>query len=333
MPEKIRWGILSTATINDVIIEGIHNSPRSELIGVASRGPERAKKYASERNIPKAYGSYEAILDDREIDVVYISVPNALHCEWTVKAAEAGKHILCEKPIVTSTKDFDKIEPAAKKNNIVLFEAFMYLHHPQTSKVKELLNSGRLGDIKFINSWFDYYLPKDDVNNIRLKKEMHGGSLWDVGVYPNSLSITMAMSGAPVEVYAVKKIEDTDVDLSAYGHLRFSNNIIAQFSVSMRTPFRVGAHIVGEDGYIAIEKPWKPGLDRKETQIVFTTKENKTEVFRFPGVSPYQSEVEAMEACIIDSSDPLVPLSLSREFLKSMLALRESARKGKLVKL
>jgi xylose dehydrogenase (NAD/NADP) len=331
MARKLRWGILSTATINDVVIDALRKASRSEPAAVASRDPGRAKRYASERGIRKAYGSYVELLSDPDIDAVYVSVPNALHGEWAVKAAEARKHVLCEKPIVTNMEDFARVESAAKRNCVVLFEAFMYLHHPQTLKVKELVRSGRLGRLLFIDSWFDYYLPREDTGNIRLDRELQGGSLWDVGTYPNSLSVTMAASKAPVQVFAVTAGDGADVDLRAYGHLTFADGLFAHFSASMRSPFRVGAHIVGEKGWINVDNPWKPGLDGRETRIVFAPSCGEEEVHRFPGVSPYLAEVEAMEACVLDGTEPLVPLALSREFLRSMLALRESARAGKAV--
>jgi len=332
MLQKVRWGIISTATINDVVIAGIRKAARSELMAVASRDLERAKSYASNRNIPKAYGSYEELLKDDEIDAVYVSVPNTLHRHWAVEAADAGKHVLCEKPLVTTISDFKKLEDAARKNRITLFEAYMYLHHPQTRKTLELIQNGALGKILYINCWFDYYLPDEEKDNIRLKRETAGGSLWDVGVYPNSMAITMAMAGAPVEVEAVTRYEGTEVDSSSYGVLRFSNGVITHIAASIKSPFRVGTHIVGKDGFISIERPWKPGLDGKKTQIILYTKDDKQEVFKFPGISPYRCEVEAMEACLIDGAKPVISLEQSKNFLLSMLALHESAKKGAPVK-
>jgi predicted dehydrogenase len=332
MAQKLRWGILSTAMINDVVIQGIRKAPRSELVAVASRDGDKAKDYAAKRSIPRAYGSYEEMLADPDIDAVYISVPNTLHREWAVKAADAGKHVLCEKPLVTTISDFRKVEDAAKKNRVVLFEAFMYIHHPQTRKVVELIENGTLGKLLYISAWFDYFLPDEEKDNIRVRKEMAGGSLWDVGVYPNSMAITAAAAGAPVEAKAVTKYEGTEVDSSSYGTLTFSNDIVAHICVSIKSPFREGVHIVGRDGFITIDKPWKPGLDGKKTSILLTRKDDSQEIFKFPGVSPYQAEVEIMEACVLDGAEPLIPLEQSKNFLRSMLALHESARTGMPVK-
>ena len=332
MHRKLRWGIISTAEINDVVIDGIHRAARSELTAVASRDTNRARAYADRRNIPKAYGSYEELLKDPDIDVLYVSVPNTLHRQWAVEAADAGKHVLCEKPLVTTMSDFKKLEDAARKNRVVLFEAFMYLHHPQTRKVVELIRDDVLGRILHINAWFDYYLPDEVKDNIRLRPDTAGGSLWDVGVYPNSMAITMAMAGTPVEVRALTRYDGTEVDSSSYGFLTFSNGVNACIAASIKSPSRVGAHIVGKEGFISIEKPWKPGLDGRKTQILLLSRDGRSQVFKFPGISPYQCEVEAMEACVIDHAEPVVPLEESRNFLQSMLALHESGRRGVSVK-
>jgi predicted dehydrogenase len=318
--------------INDVVIAGIRKAARSELLAVASRDGAKAKNYAEQRNIPRSYGSYDEMLADPFIDAVYISVPNTLHREWAVKAADAGKNVLCEKPLITTMSDFRKVEDAVKINRVVLFEAFMHIHHPQTQKVVELIQGGALGKLLYISSWFDYYLPDEERDNIRARKEMDGGSLWDVGVYPNSMAITVAAAGAPVEAQAVTRYEGTEVDSSSYGTLTFSNNVIAQVCASIKSPFREGTHIVGKDGFIFIDHPWKPGLDGKKTSIVLTRKDDTQEMFRFPGISPYQSEVEAMEACLLDGAEQVISLEQSKNFLRSMLALHESAQSGKPVK-
>jgi len=157
MSAKLRWGLLSTAQINNALIEPIRRASRSELVAVASRSQAKAEAYAQANHIPKAYGSYEALLADPEVDVIYNSLPNTLHCEWTVKAANAGKHVLCEKPIVTTLSELDEIEAAAKTNQVTIFEAFMYLHHPQTRKVRDLIQTGHLGNLQLVSSWYAYY--------------------------------------------------------------------------------------------------------------------------------------------------------------------------------
>lgn len=336
MTQKLRWGILSTARINRALIGPLHSSPRSELVAVASRDAGKARAYADEHNIPKAYGSYEDLLADPDIDAIYNPLPNTLHREWTVKAAQAGKHVLCEKPIVTTLADLDEVEAAAQANKVVIFEAFMYLHHPQTLRVKEMIQSGRLGDLQLIVSWFSYYLPAEHTHNIRLHPELAGGCLWDVGVYPNSLAIVMAQAGPPVEVWASQIKGETGVDVSMVGQLKFSNGVTAQISSGFRSPFRQGAHIIGEKGIVQIYEPWKPNADGRDCKIdIFTGGDDPSDtiVFKAEGNNPYLHEVKAMEACVLDGAEPVVPLSLSRDFLRSVLALYESAETGQVVRL
>ncbi|HXV42765.1 MAG TPA: Gfo/Idh/MocA family oxidoreductase [Anaerolineae bacterium] len=333
MSDKIRWGLLSTANINDALIEPIRQAGRSELVAVASRSLDKAQAYAQEKGIPKAHGSYEELLADPNIDVIYNPLPNTLHCEWTVKAAEAGKHVLCEKPISPTLAELDQIEAAAKANRVTVFEAFMYLHHPQTLQVKEIIQSGQLGNVQLINSWFAYYLPPEDSHNIRLNPNLAGGALWDVGVYPNSLAIVMAGAGAPVGIWASQIKGETGVDVSLIGQMKFANGVIAQISCGFRTPFREGVHIVGDKGIIQIIEPWKPGLQGKESQFVFIGRDDARETLVVPAVNPYSAEVAAMEACILGGAEPVVPLSLSRDFLRSVLALYESAETGRMVTL
>lgn len=333
MTNKIRWGLLSTAKINNAVIEPLKQSARSELVAVASRDQARAEAYAREKGIPKAHGSYEAMLADPEIDAIYNPLPNLLHAEWTVKAAEAGKHVLCEKPLVTRLEDFDKVAAAARANKVTVFEAFMYLHHPQTRQVKEMIQAGKVGKLQLINSWFAFYLPVADSKNIRLNAGLDGGSLWDVGVYPNSLSIVMAGAGAPVEVWAQQVTGESSVDVYMMAQLKFANGVTAQISCGFRSPFREGAQIVGDEGLIWIEEPWKPWLGGKQTSLLYTTTDDRAERIATQEINPYLCEVQAMEACVLDGAEPVVPLNLSRDFLRSILAIYESARTGKVVEL
>jgi predicted dehydrogenase len=216
---------------------------------------------------------------------------------------------------------------------VTIFEAFMYLHHPQTLKVKQMIADGQLGNIQLINSWFNFYLPPENKTNIRLSTDLHGGAVWDVGVYPNSMAIVMAGAGAPEEVWAQQIIGETGVDVAMRGQMRFSNDAVAQISTGFRTAFREAAFIVGDKGTVNIVEPWKPGLQGKDSQMIFSTIDGNEEIIVIPATNPYLHEVQAMEACLLDGAAPVVPLSLSRDFLRSILALYESAKTGKPVSL
>jgi xylose dehydrogenase (NAD/NADP) len=333
MGNRLRWGLLSTAKINQALIAPLRSATRSELAAVASRSQERAAAYAIEHAIPTVHDSYEALLADPAIDVIYNPLPNSLHAAWTIKAAEAGKHVLCEKPLTLSLAELDRVEAAAKANDVTIFEAFMYLHHPQTRTVLRLVEEDRIGNLRLINSWFNFFLPPANADNIRLNPELGGGSLWDVGVYPNSLAIILTGGDAPAEVWAQQVTAENDVEVMLAGQMRFGSGAVAQISSGFRTPFREGAYLVGDAGIIHVPEPWKPGEQGEPSRITVTGLDDQEEVIEFEGITPYAYEIEAMEACVLDGAEPVVPLSLSRNFLRSVLALYESARTGMSVSL
>lgn len=332
MTQILRWGLLSTANINKALLAPLRQSPRSKLAAVASREAGRAVAYAAQHAIPKAYGSYEDLLADPEIDAVYLSLPNGLHAKWAIKAMQAGKHVLCEKPLVVSLAEFDAVEAAARASGVTIFEAFMYLHHPQTRQALEIVRSGRLGKMQLVNSWFNFHLPPERAANVRLNADLTGGAAWDVGVYPNSVAITMLGEGAPVEVWAQQTIGESGVDVSMIAQLRFASGAVAQISTGFRTPFREAVYLVGERGILHIAEPWKPGLTGRESVMTLTSLDDGAEQIVTPAVDPYLCEVQAMEACVLDGAAPVVTLADSRAFLHSMLAIYQSARTGQVVR-
>ena len=321
---KVRWGILSTARINRALIGPLRASPRSELVAIASRTLDGARDYAERNHIPRAYGSYEELLKDPDIDAVYISLPNHLHGEWTEAAAQSGKHILCEKPLVLTLDEMDRIESAARDHQVTIFEAFMYLHHPQTLRLQEMVRSGRLGQLQSIRSHFSFYLSPDS-GNVRLRPEMGGGCLWDVGVYPVSFSVVMAGAGSPVEVAAVRRDGESGIDTAFDAQMRFSNDVVAQISSGYRRPLEWGATLAGSEGIVDLDEPWKPGYEGTVSSLRIRGHEGDPETLTLSGPDPYLCEVAAMEACILDGAEPVVPLALSRQFLKTVLALYQSA--------
>jgi len=333
MSRILRWGLLSTANINKALIGPIQASPRSELTAVASRDIERARAYAAERDIPNAHGSYEALLADPAIDAIYLSLPNGLHAEWAIKAMQVGKHVLCEKPLVVSMAEFEQVEAAALDTGATIFEAFMYLHHPQTRQALEMVRSGRLGKLQLVNSWFNFFLPPERSTNVRLSAGLTGGSAWDVGVYPNSLSLTMVGEGAPVEVWAQQTVGESGVDVAMAAQLRFASGAVAQISSGFRTPFREAVYLVGDRGILQIHEPWKPGLAGNDSVMTLTDVDGGSETIVTPATDPYLCEVQAMEACVLDGAAPVVSLADSRNFLRSMLAIYESAHTGQVVRL
>jgi xylose dehydrogenase (NAD/NADP) len=321
----LNWGLLSTARINRALITPLRASKRNQLVAVASRTQESAGKYAREWKIPRAHGSYEALLADPEIDVVYISLPNHLHAEWSIKAVAAGKHVLCEKPLALSPEEVDAIKEAARKHGRVVMEAFMYRHHPQTLKVQELVKQGSLGSLKLIRGSFSFLLARE--GDVRLDPAMGGGSIWDLGCYPISYARSV-IGEEPLDVFGWQVTGPTGVDETFVGQMRFDHDILTQFDSSFVIPFHAFMEIVGSEGTLNIPKPFKPETDEK----IYLTRGEKTETIRVKGQELYIGEVENMADAILLKQDPRVSLDDSRANVAAISALLESARTGRAVR-
>jgi len=322
----LNWGLLSTARINRSLIPPLRASKRNQLVAVASRAQDSADKYAQEWKIPRAHGSYEALLADPEIDVIYNPLPNHLHAEWTIKAVEAGKHVLCEKPLALTVEEVDAIQSAARRHGRIVMEAFMYRHHPQTLKVQELVKNGSLGTLKLIRGSFSYVLSRE--GDVRLKPEMGGGSIWDVGCYPISYA-RMIVGENPLEVFGWQVTGPTEIDETFAGQMRFAKGVLAQFDSSFVIPFHTFMEIVGSDGTLNIPRPFRPGTDEK----IYLTQGDKTETIKIPGQELYVGEVENMADAILFGHEPRVSLDDSRANVAVISSLLESARAGKSIKL
>ena len=321
MAKKLNWGLLSTARINRALIPPLQVSKRNHLLAVGSRSQVTADAYAKEEKIERAHGSYEALLADPDIDVVYNSLPNHLHAEWTIKAMEAGKHVLCEKPLALSVDEVDAIKAAAHKHGRVVAEAFMYRHHPQTLKVQELVKSGSIGALKLVRGSFSFMLSRE--GDVRLNPEWGGGSIWDVGCYPISYT-RCVVGGEPLEVFGWQVTGETGIDATFVGQMRFSGDVLAQFDSSFVIPFHAFMEIVGSEGTLSIPHPFKPGINEK----IYLTRDEKTETTVVKGQELYIGEVEDMADAILLGKNSLVSLDDSRANVATITALLESARNG-----
>jgi xylose dehydrogenase (NAD/NADP) len=324
--KKLNWGLLSTARINRSLIPPLQVSKRNHLLAVGSRSQASADAYAKEKKIERAYGSYEALLADPDIDVIYNSLPNHLHAEWTIKAVEEGKHVLCEKPLALSVDDVDAIKAAAHKHGRVVAEAFMYRHHPQTLKVQEIVRSGSIGAVKLIRGSFSFILSHE--GDVRLNPDWGGGSIWDVGCYPISYARS-ALGEEPLEVSGWQVTGDSGIDATFAGQMRFRDDVIAQFDSSFVVPFRAYMEIVGGDGILSIPHPFKPGINEK----IYLTRDEQSETITIKGQELYIGEVEDMADAILLGKNSLVSLDDSRANVAVIKALLESARSGKSVRM
>jgi len=325
--KPLRWGLLSTAKINEALLEPLRASKRNTLAAVASRSQETAEAYAKKHDISKAYGSYQALLADPEIDVIYNPLPNHMHAEWTVNAVEAGKHVLVEKPIALSVAEVEAMEAAAQKHKRVVAEAFMYRHHPQTIKVIDIVGSGKLGKVNFVHGSFTIQFTR--AGNYRLDPEQGGGALWDVGCYP--LSFTRALLKAePLEVFGWQLKGSSGIDETFVAQMRFPNDVYAQFDCSFILPFRAVLEVVGNEGRLTVPTPFKPG---ENEHLLLTRPNGVTDTITIPGQSLYIGEVEDMADAVLLGKSPRVSLADSRANVAAILALFESARTGKPVTL
>ncbi len=323
----LNWGLLGTARINRVIIPPLRASARNRLVAVASRSAERAAAYAAEWGIERALGAYEALLADPSIDVVYIALPNGLHAEWTIKAVQAGKHVLCEKPLATRVADVDAIIAAASIHRRVVAEAFMYRHHPQTALVQRLVAEGRIGSPRVIRGSFRFLHTRAD--DVRWMPELGGGCLWDVGCYPVSFA-RCVLRDEPLEVSGYQRLHPSGVDESFVGQLVFPGGVLAAIDASFCTPFATFMEVAGTAGAVRVGNPFKPGLDASVDVI-----DADGGVTAVPAGSQelYTGEVEDLSAAVLDGTPARVSLADSRGNVAALGALLESARTGRPVSL
>jgi xylose dehydrogenase (NAD/NADP) len=249
----LRLGVLSTANITRELLRAAATTPAVDVVAVASRDELRAQAYALERAIPRPYGSYDELLADPDVDAVYIPLPNSLHHEWTMRALAAGKHVLCEKPYSRRPAEVEEAFDAADKAGLVLMEAFMYRHHPQTSRVAELVADGALGRVRLIRSTFSFVLG--DETNIRALPELDGGALMDIGCY--CVSGSRLLAGEPVHVSGEQVVGPTGIDLSFHGTMRFADDVVAQFDCSFALPRWQRLEVEGDEAALVVESPWR----------------------------------------------------------------------------
>lgn len=336
--DRIRWGLLSTANINKKIIPAIRDSSRGSLVAVASRSADRARAYASSWSIPRWFGSYEDMLTSGEIDAVYLSLPNHLHAEWTIRALEGGVHVLCEKPLALSLEQVDAMTAASRRTGKFLAEAFMYRHHPQTQRIGEWIQEGKLGDLVKLRGVFDFYLGEKqrqpDNLNIRLRPEFGGGSLWDVGVYPLSMAQYL-MGKPPAWVFGSGDWGATGVDESFSGMLGFSPpgepGPTAQISCSFQAPFRTSFEISGTAGHLLITRPFT-NLDQGQ-KIIYYPADGEPQELKAPKKSLYLGEVEDFNRAVLENQPPALSLEESRNHIRTALGLYLSAEEKRLVRL
>jgi predicted dehydrogenase len=315
----VRWGVVSTADINRKVLPGAQASPKVDLVAVASRTQERADAYAREWEIPRAYGSYEAMLDDPEIEAVYISLPNTLHCEWSVRALRAGKHVLCEKPLSRRPHEVEAAFAEAGRAERFLMEAFMYRHNPQTAKLVELVEGGAIGELRLVRSTFSYSLY--DTGNIRLQTEVEGGALMDVGCY--DVSASRLLAGEPERVWGEAWFGPSGTDWVFTATMRHPGDVIATFDCGTALVNRDELEAIGSEGALFLDDPWhclKPGIELR--------RDGGVERIEIEQQDSYRLELENLSDAIRGVGTPLLGRDDALGQARALEALHTSASTG-----
>jgi predicted dehydrogenase len=316
---SVRFGIISTAHINRLVLAGARESDRADVVAVASRDLARAEEYAREHGIERAHGSYEALLEDTDVEAVYISLPNSLHVEWSVKALEAGKHVLCEKPLSRRAVDVERAFDAADAAGRILAEAFMYRHNPQTAKLVELVDGGAIGRLRLIRAAFSFTVEDDA--NVRLANDLDGGGLMDVGCY--CVSGSRLLGGEPERVYARQVVGPSGVDVVFAGVMAFPGDVTAHFDCGLALPDRDELEVIGEEGSLFLDDPW-----HCRRPVIVMRRGDEIEEVSLTPVDSYRLELENLADAIRGDAEPLLGRDDALGQALTIEALYRSADEG-----
>lgn len=325
MSRTLKWGILGCASIaKRAVIPGLQQSKLNEVTAIASRDIDKSTSTAEELHIPKAYGSYEEILEDPIIDAVYIPLPNHLHKEWTIRAAEAGKHILCEKPLALTEAEAWVMSEAAAKAGVHLSEAFMYRYHPRYDMIKDLLRSGAIGEIRAIHSSFTFN-NSSNTQNVRFRKDWGGGSIYDIGCYPiNAARILLGKEPEAVTVQAFFSPQHGDVDMMASGLIEFGGSVSLTFDCGMWAAGRNPLEIIGSEGMIEVPHAYSYPPDGSN---FFLTHNGERQEVQVPVVNAYSEQGDHFANVVLNNSPSRYGTDDAINNMRVIDACLESARK------
>jgi predicted dehydrogenase len=333
MSRKTNWGILSTAKIGTKqVIPAMQQGKYTDIKAIASRNAERAAEEAENLGIGKSYGSYEELLSDPEIDAIYNPLPNHLHVEWSIKAMEAGKHVLCEKPVALTKEDVERLIQVRDKTGMKIGEAFMVRSHPQWLKARELAQDGTLGEVKAIQGFFSYY--NEDADNIRNKAEYGGGSLWDIGCYPINTS-RFIFGEEPVRVMALLETDPRfSVDRLGSAILQYPSGQAVFTSATQLSPYQ-RMSIYGTKKHLEVEIPFNAPTDRKTKLYLSDTLwgMEEQETINIEICNQYTLQGDNFSRAILENREVPVPLEDSLANTKVILALFESAKTNQWISL
>ncbi|GAB4109364.1 MAG: Gfo/Idh/MocA family oxidoreductase [Roseiflexaceae bacterium] len=323
---RLAWGIIGPGRISRKFAAGVRSSQYGSLLAVASRDAARAQAAAQELGAARAYAGYQQLLDDPDVQAVYIALPNSMHPEWAIRAASAGKHILCEKPLAPTAAEAARIRDAADAHGVVLVEAFMYRFHPRTQALAALIQSGAIGRVQLIRIGFSFSL--DRPNDPRWDPELAGGALYDIGCYAVNLA-RLAVGQAPQRAFATARWSESGVDEILAGTIEYPGGAIAQIACSFRGGFQQQLQIIGSDGVIEIDQAFTMHPDQAtQLRIWRGTSFAPLETLSFEPTNHYRLEADGVALAVLANQAPAMPVQETIENLATIEALLRSARSG-----
>jgi xylose dehydrogenase (NAD/NADP) len=331
---KLRWGILGAARINERLMPAIVDARNAELVAIASRRPgaaaETLKQYAPNQQQVRAYDDLEALIDDPEVDAVYLPLSNREHAEWTLRAIERGKHVLCEKPMALTVADIEAIQIAARKHNVTVMEGFMYRFHPQHARVRELINSGAFGEIRSVRSSYSFMMRPARLYRLAENIENGGGAMWDIGCYAIH-SARMFFDEPAVSVTAIAKYVESGADIATSGIINFGDGKYAHFDFSFERARRCEYEIIGTKGGIKCHNVWSMPGDVPVVSWWIEGGEQAEE--QLPAANHFRLEIEHFSDCVLNGNAPALSLSDAKANCQIIAAALQSAASGQLIKI
>jgi D-xylose 1-dehydrogenase (NADP+, D-xylono-1,5-lactone-forming) len=317
----LKLGLLSTARINEALVAGARLVDEVDVVAIGSRDLARAEEQAAGLGVERALGSYEAVLEDPQVDAVYVALPNSMHVDWSMRALEAGKHVLCEKPMARSVEPVERAFDAAEAAGLVLSEAFMWRHHPQARKLVELLS--RVGELRLVRASFSF--PLSGTGDLRQSAQLEGGALMDVGCY--CVSGARLVAGEPVEIFGAQVSGGEGVDVRFTGVLRFEGDVLCEFDCGIDMAARHGLEVVGSEGSLFLADPFHS----REPVLELRAADGSVEEVRAEEADPYACELRDLAAAVAGEREPLLGRADAVGQARTVAALYRSAENGRMV--
>ncbi|MCK9607684.1 MAG: Gfo/Idh/MocA family oxidoreductase [Methylomonas sp.] len=331
---KLRWGILGAARVNERLLPAILEAPNTELIAIASRRPgaaaETLAKYAPCYPHIQAYDDLDVLLSNPDVQAVYLPMANHEHAEWALRAIAQRKHVLCEKPMALTVADIDAIETAARRYKVTVMEGFMYRFHPQHARVREILNSGLIGEIRSVRASFSFMMRPARMYRLAENVSHGGGAMWDIGCYAIH-TLRMFFEQPPLAVTAMARYADSGADISTSGILDYGDGKFAQFDFSFERGRRCEYEIVGTQGGLKCHVVWQ--LPGDVPVISWWTEDGRQGEERLPAANHFNLEIEHFSDCVLNNKEPRLSFEDARENCQIIVAALESAATGQVVKI